>query len=63
MNKVVMIIVLNYSGKMLPQVDAALDRTMAMIRERGWGVILKRRVGDSILPRARNNSLAEFLPR
>lgn len=56
-----LIVVLNYSGEMLPEVDAALNRSVDMLRAKGWGVEIKRRVADSILVRARNVSLAEFL--
>lgn len=56
-----MFMVLNYSGVPVPEAEAALWRAVGQCHARGWETICKKRVGDSILPRARNNTLADFL--
>lgn len=57
----VMVALLTYSGEPEPETRESLARSEKLMRARGWDVVGKERRGDSILPRARNAMLAEFL--
>lgn len=50
-----------YSGLMAPQTEESVARAVEQMKALGWGVQIHRHIGDSVIVRARNVLLAQFL--
>lgn len=51
----------NYSGELNDLTQASVDRLQTQITARGWSYVTRRHMNDSLITRARNVLLAEFL--